>query len=68
MISLRRNASGVKDPTAEAALKPIAEQDNKIERQVHKLIAIIKNILDVAGFKLINRIEIKHKESGREFK
>jgi len=65
---LRRNASGAKDPTAYYALEPIIKAETEVDRQVHKLIAIIKNIVDLAGFELIARVEFRHKESGREFK
>jgi len=68
MCSLKRNASGANDPTAYAALNLIVARDSEVERQVHKLIAVTKNIVDLAGFELIGRIEIRHKESGREFK
>ena len=65
---LRRNASGAKDPTAYAALKPIVRQDNEIERELHKLIATIKNVVNLTDFELIARIEVKHKGTGKEFR
>ena len=68
MCSLKRNASGANDPTAYEALKPIVAQDNEIEKQVHKLISVFKTILNLAGFELVGRIKIKHKETRREFK
>ena len=67
-MSLKRNASGAYDPTAYAALEPIARHDNEVEKHVHKTIAIIKTLLNLLGFELIGRIEIRHKESGREFR
>lgn len=67
-MSLKRNASGANDPTAYAALKPIVKSETEVDRQVHKLIAVIKNVADLTGFEVVGRIEFRHKESGREFK
>lgn len=64
----KRNASGCRDMTAYHALKPIFDRDKEIERRVHKLIAVVKNIVDLAGFELVGRIEIRHKETRREFR
>lgn len=68
MCSLKRNASGAKDPTAYAALWPIDRYENEVESKLHKLIATIKNVANLAGFEVVGRIEFRHKESGREFK
>lgn len=62
------NNSGCKDPTAYEALKPIIQEDAALERKVHNIINTLKFIVDWAGFEFIGRIEIKHKDSGREFK
>ena len=67
-MSLKRNASGAYDPTAYAALKPIVAQETEVESKLHKLIATMKNVANLAGFEVVGRIEIRHKESGREFK
>lgn len=65
---LRRNASGAKDPTAYEALQPIIKAETEVDRQVHKLIAVIKNVADLAGFEVMGRVEFKHKKTGREFR
>lgn len=65
---LRRNASGAKDPTAYYALEPIIKAETEVDRQVHKLIAVIKNVASLAGFEVIGRVEFRHKSTGREFK
>lgn len=64
----KRNASGCRDMTAYHALKPIFDRDKEIERRVHKLIAVVKNIADLAGFEVVGRVEFRHKSTGREFK
>lgn len=68
MCSLKRNASGANDPTAYAALKPIAAQETEVESKLHKLIATMKNVANLAGFEVVGRVEFRHKETGREFK
>lgn len=62
------NASGCADPTAYEALKPIIQEDAALEKKVHNIVNTVKFIVDWAGFEMIGRIQIRHKESGREFK
>jgi hypothetical protein len=64
----RFNASGCPDPTAYEALQPIIKEDAELEKKAHDLIKILKVIMGLAGFELMNRIEIKDKKSGRVFK
>ena len=51
-MSLKRNASGANDPTAYAALKPIVAQETEVESKLHKLIATMKNMANLAGFEV----------------
>jgi hypothetical protein len=62
------NASGCKDKTAFDAVKSVTKEEQEIDHKVHELISIIKRILDITGFELTTRIQIKHKKSGREYK
>lgn len=64
----RYNASGCADPTAYEALKPIIKEDAEIERKAYELVKIVKIIIGWAGFELVQRVQIKHKKSGKEFK
>ena len=64
----RCNSEGYTDPTAYEALQPIIKADTALENKVYFLIKVLKFIVREAGFDLISRIELKHKESGREFK
>lgn len=66
------NGSGCPDPTAYAAMTNI-QHEEKIRNQpiddaAHKVVITIKNILDLAGFELVGRIQIKHKKSGKIYK
>lgn len=65
------NNSGCPDFTAYEALKKIQNEErwfNQIDKTAHLVITTIKNILDIAGFELVERIQIRHKKSGKIFK
>lgn len=64
----RRNASGCPDPTAHDALLPIAQADAELEARTTRLIKALKIMVDLAGYDLIARIEIRDRESGRIFR
>ena len=58
------NGEGYRDPTA----YPCIEKENRLEKRVNALIKAIKTIIALSGFELINRIELRDKHSGEEFK
>lgn len=58
------NQSGYKDPTAFQAEKIISEE----EQTVTELVWIIKRIARWAGFEIINRVEFRHRKSGRKYR
>lgn len=62
------NASGCADPTAYNALKPIIKEEADLEKKVHNLVNVLKFIVDWAGFEFIGRIQIKDKQTGKEFR
>ena len=62
------NASGCADPTAYYGLKPIIQEEHDLEKKVHNLVNVLKFIVEWAGFEFIGRIQIRHKETGKEFK
>ena len=64
---LRKNSEGYVDPTAYAALKSIS-RDEKVEKKAAYIISIFKFIARESGFELMNRIELRHKQSGRTFR
>lgn len=58
---LMKNQSGYSDPTAyEAIVKVDKEMEN-----VHKLIHSIRDICDLAGFQVEERIVLKDKNTGK---
>ena len=57
------NAEGYHDPTAYHGTKNIIRDE-----RVNTLIFVLKYITRLAGFELLNRIEIKDRKTGREYK
>lgn len=63
------NAEGYHDPTAYHGTKNIIrDEDEEQQRRLNNLIFVLKYIIRLAGFELLNRIELKDKRNGREFK
>ena len=65
------NGSGYYDPTAYEAMKQIQTEANRlnhVDNNAHMVVTTIKNILDLAGFELVERIQIRHKKSGKIYK
>ena len=58
------NSEGYPDPTAYACI----EKENSLEYKVNTLIKVLKSTIALSGFELINRIEIRDKQSGMEFR
>ena len=61
------NHEGYPDPTAYYGIKAAMKDDGE-SRQVHKIINIIKDIIDMTDFEIVGRIELRNKKSGRVFK
>ena len=65
------NNSGCYDPTAFEAMKHIQREErvqNHVDEKAHELIAVIKSVLNLAGFELVERVQIRHKQSGKIYK
>lgn len=58
------NNSGLPDPTAYAATRPISDE----EQRVGELVKVLKYIIRAAGFDLTNRIELRDRRSGRTYR
>ena len=62
------NAEGYHDPTAYHGTKNIIRDENEQQKRVNTLIFVLKYITRLAGFELLNRIEIKDRKTGREYR
>lgn len=63
-----QNGEGYADPTAYEGLKPIIQEEAEQQKRVNNLIFVLKYIIRLAGFDLLNRIEIKDRKTGRDYK
>lgn len=68
MKDMLRNGSGYIDLTAYHGTKNVIRAEIEMERDVNRLIGIIKETAELAGFHIENRIVIRHVASGRIYK
>jgi len=66
---IKHNAEGYKDSTAYKAKQPVSAEEKKlaIQSDHDKLIMHLKYIIEIAGFRLSDRIRLVHKVTGRKF-
>ena len=62
------NPEGYADPTAHDALTPMQEQQDAADQRCQRLIKTLKTILDLAGFDLLARIEVRDRKTGRIYR
>ena len=63
-----QNKEGYADPTAYEGLKPIIREEDEQQKRLNTLIFVLKYIIRLAGYDLLNRVELKDKKTGKEFK
>ena len=63
-----QNAEGYSDPTAFYGMRNITKEEHEVEKTVHDLVHIIRDLCDIVGFEVVGRIHLKHKKTGREYK
>ena len=63
MNNEKKNSEGYLDLTAYNAMERVES-----EEQAKRLIAVLKYIIKHSEFELMDRIHIRHKKTGREFK
>lgn len=66
---IKHNAEGYKDSTAYKAIKSVSAEEKKlaIQSEHDKLILHLKYMIELAGFRLSDRIRLVHKVTGRKF-
>lgn len=68
MAISRRNPSGANDPTAYDALTDIYSEESEADRKTFALIKAVKTLIDLAGYDLIARIELRDRQTGRTYR
>lgn len=67
-----KNSEGYVDPTAGAAMAAVKHEEKEkqyteLADRNHRLIQVIRNVVDIAGFEIVGRVTLKHKKSGKVF-
>ena len=62
------NREGYTDPTAYHGMKPIIQKEAEQQKRVSDLIHVLKYIIGATGFDLLNRIEIRDRKTGKEYR
>lgn len=63
-----QNGEGYADPTAYEGLKSVIREDAEQQKRLNTLIFVLKYMIGLAGFELLNRIELKDRQTGREYR
>lgn len=63
-----KNSEGYVDPTAGAAMATVKREENaELNDRNHRLIQVIRNIVDIAGFEIVGRVTLNIKNQVRCF-
>lgn len=65
---MNKNSEGYSDPTAYNGTRSIIREENEQAKRVTVLIGTLKTIIDLAGFDLLARIEVRDRKTGREYR
>ena len=65
---LNKNSEGYTDPTAHDAISKVLREENERQRRVNAVIGVIKSVVDLAGFDLMNRVVLRDRKTGREYR
>lgn len=63
-----RNPSGLPDPTACTALRNIQKETDEADLRVQAFIRAVKTLVDMSGYDLLARIEIRDRFTGRVYR
>lgn len=69
MRDFYRNSEGYSDPTAFGGLSSAVSEDIKeADERMNLLIKTVKNLIHLAGFELVSRIEVEDKKTGKQYR
>lgn len=64
----KRNPEGYSDPTAYEALSAVLQQQDEDDLRCQQLIKALKITIDLAGYDLLTRIEVRDRKTGRAYR
>lgn len=62
------NSEGYYDPTAYEGTKEIIKEEALQQKRVNDLVYVLKYIIDKAGFEMGNRVVLRDKKTGKEYR
>lgn len=62
------NLSGAADPTAFAAMSSVQREQDEGYVRMSRVIAAVKTLLDLSGYDLLNRIELRDRFTGKIYR
>ncbi len=62
------NSEGYFDPTAYEGTKEIIKEESIQQKRVNDLVFVLKYIIDKAGFEMGNRVVLRDKKTGKEYR
>lgn len=65
---MKKNKEGYNDPTAYKGMMAVLREESEQQRRLTSLIHVLKYIIDLAGYDLLNRIELKDRRTGKEYR
>lgn len=68
MNKAKYNSEGYADPTAYEGMKDVIREELEADRRCNMLIGALKDIIKLSGFELTERVQLKDKKTGREYK
>lgn len=68
MRDYNRNAAGYVDLTATEAIEKVDREEAERQKRISLFVCTIKQIAELSGFKILNRIEILDERSGRVYR
>ena len=63
-----KNAEGYADPTAYNALSSIQAEQDEADLRCQQLIRALKNLIDLADYDILARIEVRDRKTGRIYR
>ena len=65
---MNKNSEGYVDPTACNAVTKVMREEQERLRRVTAVVGILKSAADLAGFDLVNRVVLRDRKTGREYR
>jgi hypothetical protein len=62
------NSEGYADPTAYLGTKDVIKVEQEADKRAYDLIHVLKYIVRQSGFELIERVQVRDKQSRREYR